>query len=323
MSSYISYLLSTPVGSSCVKASEVLEVSHDVVNRFLLSGDYSGYELFESIKPHIDLRDGVLSVDDTILDKPYSSSESTELIGYFWSGKHHQTVKGISLIVLLYSKINGESYPINFRVYRHSDGLSKNDYFQQMVKEVWSWGLRPAWVSADSWYSSLENLKFLRNLEVHIWMGLEKNRQVSLQPHQLQAVNNFDIPEDGLWAHLKGFDFIQIFQTVDKAGEVRYYLMYQTQKESDNIHLFKQHDFEQVKQHHWRIEMFFRYFKQCCQAEKFFVRNTQAIKNHLFAALRAAQVLVGMVNVQLIRSVYGFKRMIFLQSQIRFVKDFA
>ncbi len=33
---YMSYLLSSPIGSSCVKAGEVLAVSHDTVNRFLL-----------------------------------------------------------------------------------------------------------------------------------------------------------------------------------------------------------------------------------------------------------------------------------------------
>lgn len=37
---YMSYLMSSPIGSSCVKAGEVLEVSHDQVNRFLLAGDY-------------------------------------------------------------------------------------------------------------------------------------------------------------------------------------------------------------------------------------------------------------------------------------------
>jgi hypothetical protein len=38
----MSYLLSSPTGSSCVKAAEELEVSHDEVNRFLLQGNYTG-----------------------------------------------------------------------------------------------------------------------------------------------------------------------------------------------------------------------------------------------------------------------------------------
>lgn len=151
---YIAYLMSSPTASSCVKASTVLEVSHDEVNRFLLSGNHSGSELFRVVKDHIDLQRGTLSVDDSTLDKPYSQTASTELIGYFWrfaarSGKHHKSVKGILSIVLVYTMATGYSVPVNYRVYRHSEGKTKNEYrsggrFQDMVREVWNQGLRPA-----------------------------------------------------------------------------------------------------------------------------------------------------------------------------------
>jgi hypothetical protein len=49
--------------------------------------------LFDEIKQHIDLIDGTLSGDDTLIDKPYSAPSLTELIGYFWSGKYHRVVK--------------------------------------------------------------------------------------------------------------------------------------------------------------------------------------------------------------------------------------
>lgn len=56
---YIAYLMSNPKGSSCVNASTVLKESHDEVNRFLLSDNHSGLEIFRVVKYHIDLR-GVL-----------------------------------------------------------------------------------------------------------------------------------------------------------------------------------------------------------------------------------------------------------------------
>jgi hypothetical protein len=31
---------------------------------------------------------GILSVDDTVIEKLYSNPKYTELIGYFWSGKY-------------------------------------------------------------------------------------------------------------------------------------------------------------------------------------------------------------------------------------------
>jgi hypothetical protein len=105
---YMSYLLSSPKGSSCVQAGEVLEVSHDQVNRFLLQGNYSGKDLFEKAIPHLVFVGGTLTIEDSILDKPYSQLE-TSLIGYFYSagppgGKHHTTVKGIALITLYRSQ---------------------------------------------------------------------------------------------------------------------------------------------------------------------------------------------------------------------------
>ena len=46
--------------------------AHDAVNRFLNREAYSARDLFEEAGPLIALEGGILSVDDTILDKPYS-----------------------------------------------------------------------------------------------------------------------------------------------------------------------------------------------------------------------------------------------------------
>lgn len=71
------------------------DLSHDSVNRFLLRERYEPKDLFDEVSLHINLAGGTLSGDDTIIDKPYSDPELVELIGYFYSGKHHRTVKGI------------------------------------------------------------------------------------------------------------------------------------------------------------------------------------------------------------------------------------
>lgn len=320
---YIAYLMSSPTGSSCVRASEVMKVTHDEVNRFLLSDNHAGIELFEKVKDHIDLQGGSLSVDDSTLDKPYSQTASTELISYFWSGKHHKSVKGICLIVLVYTMATGYSVPVNYRVYRHSEGKTKNDYFQDMVREVWNQGLRPAWLTADSWYSSLDNLKFLRNLEIGIYMGLEKNRIVSNQPSVYEQIGQIIIPSEGIYTHLKGFGFVQVFQTVAQDGDVRYYMIYKPQTDMPQPELLPRETFEQVRLQHWQVESFFRCIKQCCQAEKFFVRQTQAIKTHLFCVMRAFQKLASLTNSQYLDSLYSLRQFLFLEAQRQFVNDFA
>ncbi len=57
---------------------------------------------------------GLLIVDDTTLDKPYS--RKMELVHRHWSGKHRRVVNGINLATLLWSKAEA-LVPTDFRVY--------------------------------------------------------------------------------------------------------------------------------------------------------------------------------------------------------------
>ncbi|MBW4586363.1 MAG: hypothetical protein KME33_14365 [Aetokthonos hydrillicola CCALA 1050] len=89
------------------------DLSHDSVNRFLLRERYEPRDLFEEIKLCINLVGGTLSGDDTVIDKPHSDPKLTELIGYYYSGRHHRKVKGIQLITLYYTDSSGKSVPVN------------------------------------------------------------------------------------------------------------------------------------------------------------------------------------------------------------------
>ena len=102
----------------CNRLAEILEnVSHDSINRFLLRERYEVKDLFDTVSDLIDLKGGILSVDDTVIEKHYSNPRCAELIGYvlvrvplrlsatrgrtaFWSGKYHKSIKGLNLITL-------------------------------------------------------------------------------------------------------------------------------------------------------------------------------------------------------------------------------
>jgi urease beta subunit len=175
---------------SCVRLAEILEtVGHDSVNRFLLREEYNAKDLFDEIKGELVLAGGTLSVDDSVIDKPYSAPSKAELIDYFWSGKHQRTVKGINLITLYYTDILGHSY---------REGKTKNDYFLEMVDEVKRWGVKPAWVTGDSWYASLLNLKFLRKAAVGFCFGIAVNRTVSLEKGSEVQVQTLSVTASGL-----------------------------------------------------------------------------------------------------------------------------
>ena len=91
--------MAEPKYVSCVRLADILEeVSHDSVNRFLLRERYTPEDLFNEVKEEVTLVGGSLSVDDSVEDKPYRDPQKSAFVGYFWSGKHKRTVKGINLI---------------------------------------------------------------------------------------------------------------------------------------------------------------------------------------------------------------------------------
>ena len=96
---YSSYLLSDPCYTSCTRFSGIMNnISHDSINRFLERERFEPKDLFNEEKGRVNLIGGTLSVDDSVLDKPYSDQNKTDLLGYFWSGKHKRPVKGFNLI---------------------------------------------------------------------------------------------------------------------------------------------------------------------------------------------------------------------------------
>ena len=61
-----------------------------------------------------------------------------------------------------------------------------------MLVEVMSWGLHPSWVTGDSWYSSLENLKFIRGQKLNFMFGIENNRIVSVERGKYIQIQKFE-----------------------------------------------------------------------------------------------------------------------------------
>jgi len=107
------YWLSEPHAPSGCHLSEVMDISHDGVTRFLQREAYSPSDLFNEVKCGLNLKGGLLSVDDSVLDKLYSSKRA--FVGPFWSGKHHRVVKGINWITLYDCDVEGRHPPGSLR----------------------------------------------------------------------------------------------------------------------------------------------------------------------------------------------------------------
>lgn len=86
--------------------------AHDAFTRLLSRQPLDTETLWQ--EAFVDIKRGLLVLDDTTLDKPYATK--MELVTYHFSGKHKRVVKGIALLTLLWT--DGKALiPCDFRVY--------------------------------------------------------------------------------------------------------------------------------------------------------------------------------------------------------------
>ncbi|MGR9116487.1 MAG: hypothetical protein ACU85E_12035 [Gammaproteobacteria bacterium] len=122
-----------------------MPISRHSVKRFLYHKIYTGCDLYDEVMLFLKGQGGTLSIDDSILDKPYR--QYMVFVDHFWSSKHHARVKGINLITLYHNDPQGRPAPINFRVYDKVEGKTKNEYFRRCSRNLgvgasaglWTW----------------------------------------------------------------------------------------------------------------------------------------------------------------------------------------
>jgi hypothetical protein len=314
---YIGFVLTEPKSTNCNRMAEIVKTSHDSINRFLLREAYEPKDLFDEAKPHINLIGGTLSVDDSVLDKPYS--QKMALVGYFWSGKHHRTVKGINLITLYYTDIAGQHFPVSYRVYDKDDGKSKNDYFQEMLTEVLAWGLKPAFVTGDSWYSGIKNFKAVKNHGLSSMFAVKSNRCVSIEKGKWVHVQKLAIPDEGLEVWLRGVGQVKLFRQQLK-DELRHYAVHLP--DATLLSNFDRKAFCDLHDRHWKIEQYHRAIKQVCNIEHFQVRSKIAILNHIFASICGYVHLQKLCALDVIGNCYRLQRDLFQDVIAAFIKEF-
>jgi hypothetical protein len=227
---YTAFLLAEPKHGGCVRLAEVSgeAFTHDAVNRFLRRECFEPRDLFEQVRSQISLEGGTLKRGRHGAGQALQPGGQNGLGGLLlerqtWPrGQGHQPGHPP-----LQRRARGVRVPVNWRAVDKAEKKTKNELFREMLEEVLAWGLRPAWVSADAWYSSLENLKFLRKHELGFLVGLEKNRTLSEREHEYRRVEEVAVPERGRVLHLRGFGFVSVFRTIDKNNDVRHYAAFE------------------------------------------------------------------------------------------------
>lgn len=143
------YLASSFGPTTATGLSKLLEgdVSHDQITRFLASREQTSADLWHLVKPHVrQMQDeeGVLIIDDSIAEKPFS--HENDIVCWHYDHSKQTQVKGINFMTALYHS-NGDSLPVGFtliaktEVYFDKEGkaqrrspVGKNEYYRAMLQ---------------------------------------------------------------------------------------------------------------------------------------------------------------------------------------------
>ena len=280
---YINFIIATPRDVTATEAERVQPVStnapaHDAFTRLLQRLEPDAETLWEEAKTQIDSGRGILVLDDSTLEKPYS--EFNALVYRHWSGKQKEVVNGINLITLLWTD-GVRCVPIDYRVFdKDTDGKTKNDHFAEMLLEAFERGFNPELICFDSWYASIENLKLVRSLGWHFLTRLKSNRQININRSGLQAVSEAGLcGGDGTIVWLKGFGEIKVFRVRATDGTSEYW--------ATSLREMTETERETQAKSAWRIEMYHRALKQQCLIERAQCRRLRPVLNHIGLCIRA------------------------------------
>ena len=115
---YPDYLICQNKYATATGLAEILddEVSHDKISRYLRFQNLGSKELWQYVKPYVQERsssDGVLILDDTIEDKPYT--DENEVNCWHYSHAKGDVVKGINILTCMV-RYGDFSVPIGYEV---------------------------------------------------------------------------------------------------------------------------------------------------------------------------------------------------------------
>ncbi len=200
---YTDYLISSTSYATATGMAGLLSISHDKITRQLSSRDYDSKYLWKKVKPYVQelTKSGssiVLSFDDSIEAKPYT--DESELICWHWDHVFNQSVKGVNFLTVL-ADVQGMRLPCAVEFVKkdrwatdkktgkpkRKSSKTKNEMFREMIGQCHK-NFTFDYVVCDSWYSSVENMKFVKgNLGSDFVMALKSNRKVALGQQAKEA----------------------------------------------------------------------------------------------------------------------------------------
>jgi hypothetical protein len=279
---YSDYLISSFGKTTATGISELLNgaYSHDQFIRLLSNNFFDSSHLWKLVKSKVrdlETNDGVIIFDDTIQEKRYS--KKNELISYHYDHTLGTTIKGINLLNCLYH-VNDVSIPVAYHCItktvksinpktkkeQQKSEFSKNHHFRELAHQCCKNQIKFKYVLADSWFSSKENMIFIRHkCNKHFVMALKSNRLVSLTRKDLldgksQRIDSLKTIENyPVQCWMSGINFpvliyCQIFKNKDGSSGKLYMVCSDLECDADKI--------ETIYKKRWKVELFHKTLKQ-------------------------------------------------------------
>ena len=310
---YTDYLIASHSLTTATGLAEMLDhtYSHDRITRFLSTETYHQKTYWRQIKPilrQIEHDDGVLVVDDTIEEKPYT--DENDIVCWHYDHSKSRNVKGINLLNFVYhrqfDKGSDFSLPLAFEVIaktqeyvdpktgkaKRKSPVTKNALVRGRLKILSQINqVTFRYVVWDSWFSSADNLKFVkRTLQKDVICAIKTNRTVALSLEdklqgQYVTVTAVDIePGTTRLVYLKGVEFPvllakQVFTNQDGSSGVLYLVSTDTALSYTAI--------TTLYHRRWTVETFHKSLKQNASLEKSPTKVERTQRNHIFAAMLA------------------------------------
>jgi SRSO17 transposase len=305
---YSDYIISSFGQITATGLSRVLSgvISHDKITRFLSEKDLDSKQLWKLVKPVVreyEQEEGVVIIDDTIENKPHT--QESEVVCWHHDHQSNQSVKGINLINYVYS-VGDISLPVSFDVVKkpiefcevktkkekRKATVTKNELIRNQLNICQKNQLKYKYVLADSWFSSKENMTFIRqDLDKHFVMALKSNRTVALSEQDKQQgafirIDSLDwSKQESVRGWLKGLDFPvlihrQVFTNKDGSTGILYLACSDLNCNVSQI--------EAIYKKRWKVEVFHKTLKSNTGLAKSPTKCIRTQSNHIFMSIYAA-----------------------------------
>lgn len=302
---YSDYLISAFGQTTATGLASLLngEISHDQMQRSLAGEEQTSADLWRIAKPHvrkIESAEGVMIVDDSIAEKPYT--DENDIICWHYDHSQQRTVKGINFVTCLYHN-QGISLPVGFELVRKTeryldpkDGKekrrsdkTKNEMYRALLQQAVQNQIPFTYALNDIWFASAENMQFVTStLHKEFVMPLKANRKVATsadakQQGRYQRVDTLALePMQPVTVYLEGVELAlllvkQVFTNEDGSTGILYLVTSDTTLDGNGI--------TAIYQKRWNVEPYHKSLKQNASLEKSPTQTVVTQTNHFFAAL--------------------------------------